>query len=101
VEAEAGGFKKAVSTQFVLEVSREIRMDLKLQPAALTETVQVSAEGALADTTDTTLKGVLSNKAISELQYLPRPQLHQLGYVVIEDVEAARADQAATSRRGV
>jgi hypothetical protein len=67
VEAEAGGFKKAVSTQFVLEVSREIRMDLKLQPGALTETVQVSAEGALADTTDTTLNGVLSNKAISEL----------------------------------
>lgn len=67
VEAEAGGFKKAVSAQFVLEVSREIRMDLRLQPGAPTETVQVSAEGALADTTDTTLNGVLSNKAISEL----------------------------------
>jgi hypothetical protein len=29
------------------------------------------------------------------------PKLHQLGYVVIEDVEAERADQAATSRRGI
>jgi Carboxypeptidase regulatory-like domain/TonB dependent receptor len=67
VAAEAGGFKKAVSTQFVLEVSREIRMDLKLQPGAISETVQVSAEGALADVTDATLNGVLSNKAISEL----------------------------------
>ncbi len=67
VEAEAGGFKKTVSTQFVLEVSREIRMDLKLQPGAISETVQVSAEGALADVTDATLNGVLSNKAISEL----------------------------------
>ncbi len=67
VEAEAVGFKKAVSTPFVLEVSRDVRIDLKLQPGAITETVQVSAEGALADTTDATLNGVLSNKAINEL----------------------------------
>jgi hypothetical protein len=67
VTAEAAGFKKAVSTQLVLEVSRDVRMDLKLQPGAATETVEVTAEGALADTTDATLNGVLSNKAISEL----------------------------------
>ena len=67
VAAEADGFKKAVSTQLVLEVSRDVRMDLKMQPGAATETVEVTAEGALADTTDATLNGVLSNKAISEL----------------------------------
>lgn len=67
VAAEAAGFKKALSTQLVLEVSRDVRMDLKLQPGAATETVEVTAEGALADTTDATLNGVLSNKAISEL----------------------------------
>ena len=67
VTAEAAGFKKAVSTQLILEVSRDVRMDLKLQPGAATETVEVTAEGALADTTDATLNGVLSNKAISEL----------------------------------
>jgi len=67
VTAEAAGFKKAVSTQFILEVSRDVRMDLKLQPGAITETIEVSAEGALVDTTDATLNGVLSNKAISEL----------------------------------
>jgi hypothetical protein len=67
VAAEAHGFKKAVSSRFVLEVSRDARVDLKLQPGAISETVQVSAEGALADTTDSTLNGVLSNKAISEL----------------------------------
>jgi len=67
VTAEMGGFKKAVSTQFVLEVSRDVRIDLKLQPGAVTETVEVNAEGELADTTDATLNGVLSNKAISEL----------------------------------
>ena len=67
VAAEAAGFKKAVSTQLLLEVSRDIRMDLKLQAGAISETVEVTAEGALTDTTDSTLNGVLSNKAISEL----------------------------------
>ncbi|HST09552.1 MAG TPA: TonB-dependent receptor [Terriglobales bacterium] len=67
VAAEAAGFKKAVSTQFILEVSRDARMDLRLQPGAVNETITVSAEGSLVDTTDTTLNGVLSNKAVSEL----------------------------------
>ena len=67
VTAEAPGFKKAVSTQFALEVSRDARIDMKLQTGAITEILQVSAEGSLADTTNTTLNGVLSNKAIEEL----------------------------------
>ena len=67
VSAEAKGFKKAVSTQFILEVSRDVRIDLKLQPGAITEIMEVTAEGSLADTSDATLNGVLSNKAISEL----------------------------------
>jgi len=67
VEAEAKGFKKGVSTNLVLEVSRDLRVDLRLQPGAANETVEVNAEGALADTSDATLNGVLSNKAISEL----------------------------------
>ena len=67
VSAEAQGFTKAVSTQFMLEVSRDVRMDLKLRPGAANETVEVSAESSLVDTTDATLNGVLSNKAIEEL----------------------------------
>ncbi len=67
VTAEALGFKKAMSTPISLEVSREVRVDLKLPPGAINETMEVTADGALADTTDTTLNGVLSNKAINEL----------------------------------
>ncbi|HEY6767975.1 MAG TPA: TonB-dependent receptor [Candidatus Sulfotelmatobacter sp.] len=66
VTAEAAGFKKSLSTVTV-EVSRDVRVDLKLQAGTINETVEVTAEGALADTTDTTLNGVLSNKAINEL----------------------------------
>ena len=67
VSAEAAGFKRAQSTPVLLEVSREVRVDLRLQPGAVSETVEVTAEGALVDTTDTTLNAVLSNKAINEL----------------------------------
>src|SRR4029077_12584421 len=67
VSAEAQGFNKAVSTEFMLEVSRDVRIDLKLHPGATNETVEVSAESSLVDTTDATLNGVLSNKAIEEL----------------------------------
>src|ERR1035438_2745405 len=67
ISAEATGFKKTLSTPILLEVSREVRVDLKLQPGAATETMTVTAEGSLVDTTDTTLNGVLSNKAVNEL----------------------------------
>jgi hypothetical protein len=67
VMAAATGFKKTISTPVLLEVSRDVRVDLKLQPGTISESVTVTAEGALADTTDSTLNGVLSNQAINEL----------------------------------
>ena len=67
VTVAAAGFKKAVSAPFSLEVSREVRIDLKMQPGAINETMEVTADAALVDTTDTTLNGVLSNKAINEM----------------------------------
>ncbi len=67
VSAEAAGFKKADRSSVMLDVSRDARVDLKLQPGAASETVEVTGEQALVDTTDTTLNGVISNKAINEL----------------------------------
>jgi Carboxypeptidase regulatory-like domain/TonB dependent receptor len=67
ISAEAAGFKTTISTPVLLEVSRDIRVDLQLQPGKVMETMEVTAEGQLADTTTTTLNGVLSNKAINEL----------------------------------
>ncbi len=67
ISAEAAGFKTAISTPVLLEVSRDIRIDLQLQPGKVMETMEVSARRQLADTTTTTLNGVLSNKAINEL----------------------------------
>src|SRR5262249_54050932 len=65
VAAEASGFKKAISTAIQLEVSRDARVNLRLQPGAVSEVIEVTAQEALIDTTETTLNGVLSNKAIN------------------------------------
>ena len=62
ISGEAAGFKKTVSTPILLEVSREVRVDLKLRPGMVTETMMITAEAELVDTTNTTLNGVLSNK---------------------------------------
>lgn len=67
VTVEAAGFKQAQSTIVALEVARDIRVNLRLQPGAQSERVEVTAQETLVDTTDNTLNGVLQNKAINEL----------------------------------
>ena len=64
---EASGFKRAESNSVVLEVARDVRVNLRLVPGAVSETVEVTAQETLVDTTDSTLNGVLQNKAINEL----------------------------------
>jgi hypothetical protein len=66
VAAEAAGFKKAVST-VVVEVSRDVRVDLRLEPGAVSEVIEVTGTGNQVDTVDSTLNGVITNKAVNEL----------------------------------
>lgn len=67
ITVEAQGFKKTESTAVTLEVGREVRVNLKLQPGSTGEVVTVTAEATLIDTSDSTLNGVLQNKAIDQL----------------------------------
>lgn len=67
VTAKAPGFSVSARTLVQVEVSRDVRVDFTLRAGAATETVTVTAEGALTDTTDSTLNGVLSNQAVTEL----------------------------------
>ena len=67
VAVEVPGFKRSESTPVILEVARDVRVNLHLQPGAVSETVEVTASETLVDTTDSTLNGVLENKAINEL----------------------------------
>jgi hypothetical protein len=67
VRAEARGFKSVERLNLELEVAKDIRIDLTLQPGQVSETVIVSGEVPLVDTTSSTLGGTLSNQTINDL----------------------------------
>jgi hypothetical protein len=67
VHAEANGFKSVERLNIQLEVAKDVRIDLALQPGQVSETVVVSGEVPLLDTTSSTLGGTLSNEAINDL----------------------------------
>ena len=67
VAAEAKGFKKSLSSVFTVDVARDARVNLQMQPGAVSETVEVTGQQTLVDTTETTLNGLITNKAITEL----------------------------------
>jgi carboxypeptidase family protein/TonB-dependent receptor-like protein len=72
VKAEAKGFKTAEHTGLLLEVGRDVRVDLSLQPGEQTQTVTVSGETPLVETTNATLGGTLSNETINDLPMMGR-----------------------------
>jgi hypothetical protein len=57
VAAEAKGFKKSLSSVFTVDVARDARVNMQLQPGAVSETVEVTAQQTLVDSTETTLNG--------------------------------------------
>ncbi len=67
VHAAAKGFKSVERPNIQLEVAKDIRIDLELQPGQITETVVVTGEVPLLDTTSSTLGGTLSNQTINDL----------------------------------
>jgi hypothetical protein len=67
VHAEAKGFKAVEQPNIPVEVAKDVRIDLTLQPGQVNETVVVSGEVPLLDTTSSTLGGTLSNEVINDL----------------------------------
>src|ERR1700674_1102038 len=67
VHATAKGFKSVERPNIQLEVAKDIRIDLALQAGQVSETVVVSGDVPLLDTTSSTLGGTLSNEAINDL----------------------------------
>ena len=64
---ESPNFKRAVRNGVELEVAKDLKIDFQLSPGATTETVEVVGEAPLVDASNSTLEGVLSNKAVNEL----------------------------------
>jgi hypothetical protein len=67
VRAEAKGFKTAERSGILLEVGKDIRVDLTLQPGEQTEKITVTESLPLVETTNATLGGTLSNQTINDL----------------------------------
>ncbi len=70
--AEAASFKKSLRPGIQLEVAKDVRVDFKLEAGAVNETVTVSEDVPMIDTTTDVLGGTFSNKAINQLPLLGR-----------------------------
>ena len=67
IRVEMKGFKTTERPNVVIEVATDVRVDLALQPGAVSETVVVEEEVPLLNTTSATLGGTLSNQEINDL----------------------------------
>jgi outer membrane receptor protein involved in Fe transport len=64
---EATGFKKIERTGIRLEVAKDIRLDLTMQPGSVSEVVEVTEQIPLVESTNDTLGGTFANKSINDL----------------------------------
>jgi len=67
VHVEMKGFKTTERPNIGIEVATDVRVDVALQPGAVSETVVVEEEVPLLNTTSATLGGTLSNQEINDL----------------------------------
>ena len=66
VAAEAQGFRRSVTASQKLEINQSLKIDVKLEVGATTETVQVEANASGVETVVATLGSVVSGSQISE-----------------------------------
>ena len=67
VTAERSGFKKAVSAEQKLLINQALRVDITLVPGLATEVVEVSAGGAVIETTNATLGQSVTSRPLINL----------------------------------
>src|SRR6202171_2695746 len=67
VRAEFKGFKTTERQNITLEVGQELRVDLSLQPGEQAQTITVTEQVPLVETTNAELGGTLQNEVINDL----------------------------------
>src|ERR1700676_732399 len=67
VRAEAKGVKSVERQKILIEVGKEVRVDLSLQPGEIAQTITITEALPLVETTNATLGGTLSNQTINDL----------------------------------
>jgi hypothetical protein len=74
VEAEAAGFKKFVRENIKLDISRQLRVDVKLETGAITESVSVTAAPPLVETETGSLSTTVESRQMITLPIGRNPQ---------------------------
>jgi hypothetical protein len=67
VKVEYKGFKTFERKNILLEVGKDVRIDAVLQTGSTNETITITEEVPMVDTTSTTLGGTISNEIINDL----------------------------------
>src|SRR6516165_2654169 len=67
VKVQVNGFKTLERPNILLEVGKELRVDLTPQPGQQTQTVLVEEAAPIVDTASATLGGTLSNADINDM----------------------------------
>jgi Carboxypeptidase regulatory-like domain/TonB dependent receptor len=67
VRVSATGFTTVERRDILLEIGKDIRIDVQLTPGGLTQTVEVTGAAPMMDTSSVTLGGTLSNETINDL----------------------------------
>ncbi len=67
VRAEFTGFQAIERPNIGLEVGKEIRVDLTLQPGQVSQTITITEQLPMIETTNATMGGTLNNAAINDL----------------------------------
>jgi Carboxypeptidase regulatory-like domain/TonB dependent receptor-like, beta-barrel len=67
VRVSATGFTTAVRQGILLEIGKDVRIDVQLTPGGVTQTIEVTGTAPMINTTSVTLGGTLSNQTINNL----------------------------------
>jgi hypothetical protein len=67
VRAEAKGFKAVEHTDVVVEVGKEVRVDMSLVPGAVAETMTITESVPLVETTNAVLGGTINNADLNDM----------------------------------
>ncbi|MEK7407594.1 MAG: carboxypeptidase-like regulatory domain-containing protein, partial [Acidobacteriota bacterium] len=67
IAAEAPGFKKSIRGGIVLPVGSRLEIDLRLEVGAISESVSVTAEAPMLDTSNVSSGRILSNRTLMDI----------------------------------
>ncbi|MBS1809750.1 MAG: carboxypeptidase regulatory-like domain-containing protein [Acidobacteria bacterium] len=67
VAATKEGFKKRLRSGLTLEVDQKAQVDMTLETGAVSEVVEITAQGSLVDTTTAAIGRVIENRRVQEL----------------------------------